>query len=222
MKIKENMHLPMQKCRNGYDVKSLSDIELIAVIIGTGTRNQPVLETASMLYQEFRGINGILKAGLQEISSKKGIGFSKALKLQASLEMGKRILRDIAEIKIVDAPSKVWKLLLPEITGLQQEEFRVILLNNKNHLIKQTVASVGTLNETIIHPREIFRDAVKESAASIIVSHNHPSGDTKPSPEDIRTTERLKKTGEIIGIPVLDHVIVTSTAYFSMSEHGYL
>lgn len=222
MKIKENMHMPVQKCKNGCDISQLSDIELIAIIIGTGSKNYSVLQTASNLYESFKGFGGIRNAGIKELSENKGIGYSKALKLQASMEIGKRILRNVEEVKIVDSPSKVWKLVLPEISGLQQEEFRVILLNNKNHLIKHVVTSKGTINETITHPREIFRDAVKESAASIIIVHNHPSGDVEPSNEDLRTTNRLLEAGKIIGIPVIDHVVVSSTAYLSMAEYGYL
>ncbi len=222
MKVMENMHMPVQRCLSGIDIRSLSDIELLAVVLNTGSKNAPVLELASKIYSQFQGLNGLGKAGLNEISEINGIGKSKAVKLKAALEMGKRSLHDNTQTIIVDSPLKVWKLLMPEISGLHQEEFRVLMLNIKNNLIRKSVISIGTISETLIHPREIFREAIKESAASIIIAHNHPSGDLKPSREDIETTKRLLKVSRLIGIPLLDHLILTSTSYCSMQEQGYI
>ncbi|MBN1498923.1 MAG: DNA repair protein RadC [Spirochaetes bacterium] len=222
MKVMENLHLPVQKCLSGIEVKSLSDIELLAVVLNTGNKNISVLELASKVYLKFRGLPGLSKAGLKEISQISGIGRVRAVKLRAAIEMGKRSLSDAREMNIVDSPIKVWKLLLPEISGLHQEEFRVLMLNTKNNLIRKSIISIGTISETLIHPREIFREAVKESAASIIIVHNHPSGDLTPSKEDIETTERILKAGKLIGIPLLDHLILSDTSYYSMQEQGYI
>lgn len=222
MKINEKIFLPIQKCFTGHEVKNLSDIELIAVIIGSGSKKASVLELASKVYSKFDGINGIKNAGISEISECYGIGKHKAVKLKAAIEIGKRCLSNFQSSKIIDNPLKVWKLLLPDIIGQEQEVFRVLLLNTKNSLIRNIIVSMGTISEAIIHPREIYREAVKESAASIIIIHNHPSGVLQPSPEDIKTTKRVIDAGKIIGIPLLDHIIVSEISYLSMQEHGYI
>jgi len=116
----------------------------------------------------------------------------------------------------------VWKLLLPQMACLDREEFRVLVLNNKNRLLKNAMISAGTISEAIVHPREVFRDAIRESGAAVIVAHNHPTGELTPSREDIQTTQRLAEAGRIVGIPVLDHVIITNVSYFSFKEGGYI
>jgi len=172
----------------------------------------------------FRGIPGVYAAGIKEMASKPGIGFNKALKIHAAFELGKRLLlyQNSASNIMFNSPEKVWKLLYPEMVCLKREEFRVIILNNKNRLLKKVTVSIGTVTEALIHPREIFREAIREAAASIIVAHNHPSGDVFPSKEDIETTRRIKDAGIIIGIELLDHVIIGSSGYLSLKEAGYL
>lgn len=216
------VHLPLQKCLNGCGIKSLSDIELIAVILGTGSKTVNVLNLAAQLYNQYKGLHGIRSSGLRELSSEKGIGMTKAVRLQSALEIGRRITngRNIGDV--VDTPYKVWKYLLPHSACLPQEEFMVLNLNSKNQIIKFSAVSRGTISQTIIHPREIFRDAIKESASSIIVAHNHPSGFLKPSEEDLKTTKRLVTAGEIVGIPLLDHLIVSEESFLSLKEEGYL
>lgn len=122
----------------------------------------------------------------------------------------------------VDSPAMVWRHLLPEFAGLKREEFRVLVLNNKNHVIRKCVVSVGTISEAIVHPREVFREAIREAGSSIIIAHNHPSGVLTPSNEDIQTTKRIRESGEIIGIELLDHLIIGELSYLSMREAGYL
>jgi DNA repair protein RadC len=216
-------HLPVQKCMSGKHVKELSDIELLAVILGTGLRDSSVIEIAARLYNDFRGLSGIYSAGIRELSSVSGIGTIKAIRILSSLEAGRRILSSSnSELQNCDSPLNVWKCLLPEIACLKQEEFRVIVLDNKNRVIRITRISIGTVSETIVHPREIFRDAVKESGVSIILAHNHPSGVLTPSREDIEVTRRIIDAGKIMGIHLLDHLIVSDRGYLSMKEEGYI
>jgi DNA repair protein RadC len=218
-----NDHLPIQKCISGRHVKELSDIELLAVILGTGLRDSSVIEIAARLYNDFRGLSGIYSAGIRELSSVSGIGTVKAIRILSSLEAGRRILASSdLEMQNCDSPLNVWKCLLPEIACLKQEEFRVIVLDNKNRIIRITRISIGTVSETIVHPREIFRDAVKESGVSIILAHNHPSGVLTPSREDIEVTRRIIDAGKIMGIHLLDHLIVSDRGYLSMKEEGYM
>ena len=220
--IHSDYKLPIQRCIDGASLHELSDIELLAVIMGTGTKDVDVLELSSKLIKNMGGLPAISRAGLREIASEKGIGLKKAVKIQAAFEMGRRAITDAANIKQINSPVAAWNLLLPEIAGLQKEEFRVLVLNNKNMLLKKIIVSVGTITESIVHPREVFRDAIREAGTGIIVTHNHPSGNTTPSKQDIDTTLRLIEVGKILGIPLLDHIIMTNLSYYSMKENGYI
>ncbi|MCL1833748.1 MAG: DNA repair protein RadC [Leptospirales bacterium] len=222
MHIHSDYKLPIQKCIDGASLHELSDIELLAVIMGTGTKDIDVLELSSKLIKNMGGLSAISRAGLREISTEKGIGLKKAVKIQAAFEIGRRAITDAANIKQISTPVAAWNLLLPEIAGLEKEEFRVLVLNNKNMLLKKIIVSVGTITEAIVHPREVFKDAIKEGGSGIIVTHNHPSGNTAPSKQDIDTTMRLIEVGKILGIPLLDHIIMTNQSYYSMKENGYI
>jgi DNA repair protein RadC len=216
------MMLPVEKCISGDTVQSLSDHELLAVIIGTGTRGMDVLGLSSELLRHFGGLSGIYGAGLRELAGRRGIGLKKAVKIQAAYEIGKRLLSQQHNGARVDTPEKVWRLLRPELACQKREEFHAIILNNKNHMLKKCVISIGTVSEAIIHPREIYRDAIREAGTAVIVAHNHPSGVLVPSKEDIAATRRIKEAGAIIGIELLDHVIIGASSYLSMKEAGYL
>jgi len=220
--MQKDFHLPIQKCLSGKEVKELSDIELLAVIIGNGSKESPVIELAAHIYNSFKGLAGIYRSGIRELSSIQGIGKTKAIRLHSSLEAGRRIISSENLNPSCESPLKVWQFLLPEIACLKQEEFRVIVLNNKNHVLRITRTSVGTLSEAIVHPREIFRDAIRESGSSVILVHNHPSGVLIPSREDIEITKRINEAGKIIGIRLLDHLIVSELSYLSMKEDGYI
>jgi DNA repair protein RadC len=215
-------HLPIQKCVAGNEISSLSDIELLAVIIGTGMKGATALDLAAKLYVTFRGVAGIQDAGRRELAALPGIGMTKAIRILSAIELGRRIIGGNESDVVIDSPSKVWKLFLPEITGLKQEIFRTIVLNNKNVLIKKSVISIGTISETIVHPREIFRDAIRESGSSLIIAHNHPSGVLTPSREDIEVTKRVADAGKIIGIRLVDHVIISERSYLSLREERYI
>ncbi|MGV7927970.1 MAG: DNA repair protein RadC [Spirochaetota bacterium] len=215
-------HLPIQKCIAGGSVQDLSDPELLAIILGTGTRTVDVLELASFMVKQFGGLQGIHGSGLREMAQKHGVGMKKAVRIHAAFELGRRLLSAQNSFPVIDSPERVWKLLQPEMAALKREEFRVFILNNKNSILKKSTVSVGTVSEALIHPREIFREAIREAGASIIVAHNHPSGVLVPSREDISATRRIKEAGMIIGIELLDHVIIGQSSYLSMKEAGYL
>ena len=220
--IHKEYRLPVQRCIEGESVRELSDIELLAIILGTGTRNADVLELSATMIKKAGGLSALAKCGIREISGEHGMGLKKAVKVQAAFELGRRVITDRPDLKQISTPLAVWELLLPETAGSLKEEFRVLVINNKNMLIKKSIISIGTITEAIVHPREVFRDAIREGGSGIIVTHNHPSGILTPSRQDIETTKRLVDAGRIVGIPVVDHIILTNSSYYSMKENGYI
>ncbi len=212
--------LPIQKCMSGHDVKNLSDAELLAIILGTGCKNCGVMELSSLVIGKFEGLYGLQNSGIRELAGQKGIGVKKAVRIHSAFELGIRVITDSKSVVQVSSPEAVWRLLLPELAGLQNERFFVLVLNNKNCLLKKKLISMGTVSEAIVHPREVFRDAIREGGTGIIISHNHPSGMLAPSRDDIITTKRIEESGRIIGIPLLDHVIISNKSFFSMKENG--
>ncbi|HOT45929.1 MAG TPA: DNA repair protein RadC [Spirochaetota bacterium] len=214
--------LPVQKCQEGAEIRSLSDQELLAVMVGTGTRELDVVDLSTALLRSFGGLGGIASAGIRELARNKGIGFTKAVRIHAAFEMGRRVVAAPGLAGHLESPGAVWNLLLPQMACLDREEFRVLVLNNKNRLLKNAMVSAGTVSEAIVHPREVFRGAIREGGAAVIVAHNHPTGELTPSREDIQTTRRLAEAGNIVGIPLLDHVIITNVSYYSFKEGGYL
>jgi DNA repair protein RadC len=215
-------YFPLQKCLSGQDVRSLSDHDLLAIIIGSGTRYHDVIDLAFQVLKKSGGLSGLADAGIREIAEIKGIGLTKAIRILSAFELGRRVITKPYDTHPINSPEAVWKLLLPQMARLEKEEFRVLILNNKNNLLKNTVVSIGTVSETIVHPREVFRHAIREGGTGVIVAHNHPTGELVPSQEDIRTTERLVNAGGMIGIPIVDHVIITDTGYLSLKESGYI
>lgn len=215
-------HLPIQKCIAGIEVKSLSDIELLAITIGTATKGKNVINLAAQVYNYFQGLTGIYTCGIRELTKINGIGLKKAIKILAALEMGKRIISKESPNILLDSPGKIWRFFLSEIIGLKQEVFNILILNNKNLLLKKSIISIGTISQTIVHPREIFINAIRETGSAIIMVHNHPSGSLIPSDADINITKRISQAGEIIGIQLLDHIIVSERSYFSFRDEGYL
>jgi DNA repair protein RadC len=219
----QNSHLlPLQRCLAGEEVRALSDHELLAVIIGSGTRRREVLGLSLDMLRRTGGLSGLAVSGIREIARNHGIGLRKAVRIRAAFEIGRRVITKPAEVRHLNTPEAVWKLLLPLMACLEREEFRVLVLNNKNGIIKNAVVSVGTISEAIVHPREVFRDAIREGGAGIIIAHNHPTGEDTPSSEDIKTTKRIAEAGKIIGIPLLDHLIIINTGYFSFKEKGLI
>lgn len=215
-------HLPIQKCMNGEEVKTLSDAELLSVVIGTGSKSHNVFDLSSAILMNSGGFSGLVKSGIREIAGHRGIGIKKAIRIHAAFEMGKRALSSPLQHKTISCPESVWKLLLPSIACQQKEIFWVLVLNNKNQMLMKSAVSVGTISEALVHPREVFYHAIREGGSSIIIAHNHPSGSVEPSKEDIHATKRIADAGKLLGIPLLDHVILSDTRYYSLKEGGFI
>ena len=206
-----------------YGAHALSNAELLAILLRTGTYSENAVGLAMKLLKEIGGLRQLVDRSTEELMSIKGIGPAKALQLQAGIELGRRIARSAMEDRVVIRhPRDVAELLAEELRYLKKEHFVCLFLNTKNHVIGRETLSIGSLNASIVHPREVFLAAIKRSSASLICVHNHPSGDPSPSPEDIEITRRLSEAGEIIGIEVLDHVIIGDRDYVSLKEKGLL
>lgn len=201
----------------------LSNQELLAILIGTGTKEEPVTTLANRVLMHFEGLKLLRDATIEELTSIKGIGEAKGVTILAALELGKRLNQYRAEERyVVRSPEDGADYVMEEMRILNQEHFVVLFLNTKNEIIHRQTIFVGSLNASIVHPREVYREAVKRSAASIIVAHNHPSGDPTPSQEDIHVTRRLAESGQMIGIELLDHLIIGDRKFVSLKEKGYL
>ncbi|MED3660979.1 DNA repair protein RadC [Ureibacillus sp. FSL K6-8385] len=203
--------------------QSLSNQELIAILLRTGTKQESVLSIANRVINYFEKLHELKHATLEEIMSIKGIGQAKAVQLLAAIELGRRLSQKQVDSRFtIRSPKDAASFLMPEMSSLQQEHFVALFLNVKNQVIHKQTIFIGSLNSSIVHPREIFREAVKRSAASIICAHNHPSGNASPSPEDIEVTKRLQEAGFIIGIELIDHIIIGDHQYISLKEQGYI
>lgn len=210
---------PREKLYN-YGPKALSNEELIAIIIRTGNKEDTAIDLARrLLSKDDRGLVALRDTTLQELMETKGIGKCKAAQILAAIEIGKRInyLDALSKVKI-NEPSTIANLFMDEMRYLQKEHFRILLLDTKNQIITTEEISIGTLNASIVHPRDVFRAAIKRNANSIILIHNHPSGDPTPSNEDINITRRLLEAGNLMGIKVLDHIIIGDNKYISFKE----
>jgi DNA repair protein RadC len=207
-----------------YGAESLSNTELIALILRCGSKNESVLGLSSRVLETVDGLNGMLSAGIEDFLQINGIKKAKASRLIALCELTKRInsYRGTAEEIKITEPRIVANILMNEMQNLPQEVLKLIILNTKNVVISIKEVFKGSLNSSIVHPREIFSEALKKNAASIIICHNHPSGDPTPSKEDINITLRIKECGKIIGIELLDHVIIGNGNYASMKEKSII
>lgn len=200
--------------------KELSNTELLAIIIRTGNRKESAIDLArKVLDLDGDGLEFLKDSTLEELIQVQGIGKCKAAQLLAAVELGKRIgSSDVVKPKKITSPRDVSDYMMKEMKGYKKEFFKTIMLDTKNNIICYEDISVGSLNSSIVHPREVFNRAIKRSSASIILVHNHPSGDPTPSKEDINITRRLVEAGQIIGIRVLDHIIVGNKRYVSLKE----
>lgn len=203
--------------------ESLSNQELLAILLRTGSKEESVLTLANRVLVQFEKLHALKHATVEEMKEIKGIGEAKAIQLLAAIELGKRLAqKEIDNKYTIRSPEDAANFLMPFMTSLQQENFVVLYLNVKNQIIHQQTVFIGSLNASIVHPREIFRVAVRRAAASIIVAHNHPSGNPVPSPEDIDVTKRLLEAGQILGIDLLDHIIIGDHQFVSLKEKGYI
>jgi DNA repair protein RadC len=206
-----------------YGAESLSDAQLLAIILRTGGGGKGVLALAMQLLETFKGLRNIDGSSIADLSSVKGIGTAKIAQLKAAFALGKRLMSESPERDAAFSSSHaVHSYFAPRFKNAKKEVFLSLLLDTKNRLIKEVKVTEGTLTTSPIHPREAFKEAIRESAASVIFVHNHPSGDPEPSRDDLAVTERLKATGDIVGINVLDHVIVGDGKYVSLKERGML
>ncbi|TEU03351.1 MAG: JAB domain-containing protein [Dehalococcoidia bacterium] len=200
---------------------SLSNSELLAIILRTGTAAENVLGLASRLLSRFGGLVGLARASLGELCAERGVGQAKAAQLKAALELGRRLSSTHPEERaVVRTPQDVANLLMAEMSFLDQEQLRVVLLTSKNQVISIPDVYKGNVNTSLIRPSELFREAVRENCPAIIVVHNHPSGDPDPSPEDIAVTEQIVAAGRVLDIEVLDHMIIGGQRYVSLKERG--
>jgi DNA repair protein RadC len=208
-------------------VSALSDPELIAILLRTGLRGANAVEVGRQLLQKYKSLTGISRCTVKELRRIPGIGEAKALELVAAFGLGERLARETLSKQKLDSPELVSELVGPEMRRLRTESLRVILLDTRYRLLHIEEVSLGSLNESIAHPREIFRPALTYSAHAVIVVHNHPSGDASPSQTDHSLTRRLAEAAELLQIKLLDHIIIGAPAegspgYFSFNEAGVL
>ncbi|WP_301108354.1 DNA repair protein RadC [Sporosarcina sp.] len=202
---------------------SLSNQELMAILLRTGTRSESVLVLANRVLSTVDRLQDLIGMTVGEMTEIKGIGEAKAVHILAAAELGKRLYRTSPQDRYkIRSPEDAANYLMTDMSSLNQEHFVVLFLNVKNEVLHKQTIFIGSLNSSIVHPREVFREAFKRSAASMIISHNHPSGDTTPSREDIEVTKRLMEAGAIMGIDVLDHIIIGDQKFISLKDKGYI
>ncbi|KUO69156.1 MAG: hypothetical protein APF77_23510 [Clostridia bacterium BRH_c25] len=199
----------------------LSNAELLAILLRTGTKNESAISLAHRILIQEQGLRYLVDSDVKQLSCINGIGQAKASQIKAAIELGKRLAAfELGVDKPVKCPQDVVDLLMEEMRYLKKEHMKLILLNIKCNLISVEEVSVGSLNASIVHPREVFNPAIKKSSASIIMVHNHPSGDPTPSSEDAAITSRIDEAGKLIGIELVDHIIIGDGKYISMKEKG--
>ncbi len=203
--------------------EALSTSELLAIILRTGTRGHNVLDLSNLLLSRYKGdLISLFSAGVVELSSIEGIKTAKATQIKACFELGKRLAAFRGEARPVIVKPEDAADLLMDMRYLDREELRCLLLNKKNELMEKETLSIGGLDATLSKPRDVFRSALAHNSASIVLAHNHPSGDPKPSPADIQYTEQVLEAGRILGIPLLDHIVIGDGRFFSMKREGLL
>ncbi|WP_027338566.1 RadC family protein [Halonatronum saccharophilum] len=201
-----------------YGAELLSTSELLALILRTGSQGSTALDLANRLLISCEGIGCLVDYSIEELQSVKGIGLAKATQLKAVAELGKRLSLANSNLKKISSPQDVAQILIPRIGFSHQERFEVVLLNTKNRIIGIKEVTRGTVNSSLVHPREVFRWAIKRNSVAIILAHNHPSGDLTPSKEDIEVTKRLVEVGKVVGIEVLDSLIISNKGYSSLKS----
>ncbi len=202
---------------------SLSNAELLAILIRSGNRHESSVQVATRILSGGGGLRNLPDLTLEELQQYRGIGPDKAVTIKAALEMGCRLATTPREANgTITSPGQAADLFMEELRYKKKEYFKILLLNTKNHIMSREEVSIGSLNASLVHPREIFNIPLRKSAASIILFHNHPSGDPTPSQEDLQVTRRLVDAGNILGISVRDHIIIGDGCFFSFREKGLL
>lgn len=202
--------------------QALSAQELLQLILARGVAGESVAVVAQKLLTHFGSLQRLAEASIEELSSIKGIGLAKAAQIKAAFEIGRRLSNQTPPYKSKELtnPQKVYRLIKGKLKDYHKEHFYLIALNSRNYSIAEV--SVGSLNASIVHPREVFAEAIKSRAASVIFVHNHPSGDTEPSEDDLLLTKKLVESGKILGIEVLDHIVVGKDGFLSFKERGLI
>ncbi len=207
--------------RNG--PAALGDNELVALVLGNGTRGVDVLGVANDLLRRRGGVHGLARSSADDLSQIGGIGRARAAQVVAAVELGRRVAARGPSARVqLRSPHDAAAFLLPTFGARPVEQFGIVLLDSKHRVLRTTVVASGTLNSTIVHPRDVFREAMLGAAAAIVVFHNHPSGDPSPSPEDVELTRRLRAAGVLMGIEVVDHIVLGDARYCSLKEMGQL
>ena len=203
--------------------KSLSDAELLAILIESGTGGITAVDLAKRLLTEYRNLNVLSSKGVEELIRMKGIGSARGARILAAFEIGRRIQSGRIEKRAkIGSPVDIVQHYLPKYGKLKKEVFSVVLLDSGNRIIRDVNITQGTLNASVVHPREVFKAAVDHLAAGVVLLHNHPSGEPFPSEDDKHITSQLVKAGKMMGIPILDHIILADSQYFSFAKEGLL
>ncbi len=202
---------------------ALGDNELLAVILGSGSRDAGALALANQVLTHVDGLYGLTRTDLAELMHVSGIGRARAAQVLAAVELGRRTLTrgPIARARLT-SPRQIARHLLPQFGASPVEQFGLVLLDSKLHILRIKIIAIGSIDATVAHPREVFREAAVASAAAIVLFHNHPSGDPTPSADDLELTERMLEAGQVMGIHVVDHIILTAHRYVSLQEAGLL
>jgi DNA repair protein RadC len=210
-----------------HGASALTDPELLAILLRTGVAGTNVIEVARNLLAKYGSLSGLSRCSVEELSHERGVKFAKAVQLVAAFGLGQRLARETLTKQKLDSPEVIHALVGAEMRMLRKESLRVVLLDTRYHLIRTEEVSLGSINESIAHPRDVFRPAVISSAYAVIVVHNHPSGDASPSQTDHSLTRRLAEAAELLQIKLLDHIIIGAPTegnpgYFSFKEAGVL
>ena len=201
----------------------LGDNELLAIIVGHGSRQISALDVANLVLDAAAGVHGLARVSRDELGRVKGVGVAKAAQILAAVELGRRTLSRTPGDRVqFDGPEDVAAYLMPQYGSRSVEHFGIVLLDTKHRVLRTRVLSVGTLDASLVHPREVFREATLGGAAAIVLFHNHPSGDPVPSGDDVALTTRLVRAGDLMGVDVIDHIIVADACYCSFKETGRL
>ena len=212
---------PRERLKN-YGIESLSNEELISIIIGSGTTNISCKDLSLMIMNEIKDVSNLKDMNVDNLIKIKGVGISKASSLLASVELGRRVYQTKFNKVILNTPQKIYLYVKDLFNDKKQEYFYTLYLDNKNHLLEKKLLFIGTVNKSVVHPREIFKYAYIYSASSIIIIHNHPSGDVDPSKEDIILTKNIMEIGAINKIPLIDHLIIGNGSYYSFNDNGFI
>ncbi|MBU1019679.1 MAG: DNA repair protein RadC [Firmicutes bacterium] len=206
-----------------HPIDMIHTTELLAIILRTGSKQESVLELAKKVYYQYDDLKDLSNTSVKELTKIKGIGPSKAIELLAAIELGKRVVKsNFFRNETLQSPEEIYQYLKNELEMKTQEHFIALFLNTKGGLIKKETLFIGSLNTSLVHPREIFKHAVLNSAAGIIICHNHPSGDPTPSKADIEVTKILHQNSIMMDIILLDHIIIGKDKYFSFKEKGII